>query len=288
MGRHHRHRSIVAAVAAAIVVVGCSGGETTAPPVAGTAPPETTTTIATVATLPPLTEDAALLDQLGNPELLTPGCDALDQRACLLPFPSDTFTVDDPSTDTGKRISLSQMPANAQGATIDPAEWNRNDGFSPNTPIMTFVAGLDPVASRLPSWTDPAASLADDSPVVLVDLATARRIPLWAELDAKATDDADRLLIIHPAVPLDEGHQYVVALRRLSVAGGATAEPSPVFRALRDRIAGPEWLEARRPEMENNFAVARLRRTAPGRPVPRLELHRVEHEEHRRADPRHP
>src|SRR5512135_461326 len=60
-------------------------------------------------------------------------CEILDPSHCLLPFPSDRFTVDDPTTDTGKRISFpaDSLPANVHGVHVDPTEWNRNDGFSP-------------------------------------------------------------------------------------------------------------------------------------------------------------
>ncbi len=82
------------------------------------------------------------------------------------------------------------MPANVDGTPIDPTEWNRNDGFSPSGAILTYVADLDAEASQLPPWTDPEASLQDDSPVVVVDVATGERWPVFAEPDAKAEDPA--------------------------------------------------------------------------------------------------
>ena len=147
--------------------------------------------------------------------------------------------------DAGQRLG---------GVAIDPAEWNRNDGFSPNTPILTYVDGVDPAGSALPSWTDLGASLADDSPVVLVDMATGERIPLWAELDAKAAETADRLLVIHPAVPLAEGHHYAVALRGLVRADGRAVDPSAAFRAYRDRIGRTRLARGSAAAMEDTFA----------------------------------
>ena len=35
------------------------------------------------------------------------------------------------------------MPADKDGKHIDPAAWNRNDGFSPGQTILTHVRGLD-------------------------------------------------------------------------------------------------------------------------------------------------
>ena len=241
------------AIGAVLAVAACSGSDGDAGP-AATDAPATTEAVETGTTEVPLTVDPAFENEYGASS--APSCDLLDPRACLLPYPSNFFTTEDPSTDTGVRVAFPAegTPANAEGVAIDPAEWNRNDGFSPNSTILTYVAGLDPAASNLPSWTDVAASLEPDSPVVMVDASTGERIPLWAELDAKAASDEDRLLVIQPAVVLGEGHRYVVALRNLVTAAGP-AELSDVFRAYRDRIAGPDWLEARRPVMEDAFDV---------------------------------
>lgn len=179
------------------------------------------------------------------------GCDPLDERSCLLPFPSNAYRVDG-------RVALPAdgMPVNADGVAIDPAEWNRNDGFSPNTPILTYVAALDAEASKLPPWTDLESSLADDATVVLVDADTGERIPLWAELDAQADDDADRLLEIHPAISLPEGHSFVVGLRGLVNVSGDPVEPGPTFLAYRDRLTTDiDTIESRRESMETVFDV---------------------------------
>ena len=181
---------------------------------------------------------------------------ALDTRSCLLPYPSNFFTTADATTETGLRVAFPTdgMPANAGGTNVDPSEWNRNDGFSPNSSLLTYVADLDATGSSLPSWTDPAAAASPASPVVMVDTETGELLSLWAEPDAGATDDSERLLVIHPAAPLTEGRHYVVALQGLVDTTGALVEPSATFRALRDRLAGPDWLEARRTTMEETLA----------------------------------
>src|SRR5688500_19962560 len=79
------------------------------------------------------------------------GCDPLDPAVCLQPWPNDFFTRPDASTPTGKRLDLQllAMPRNAAAVPIRPDEYNRNDGFSPGSPIHTFVTGLDPGTSVL-------------------------------------------------------------------------------------------------------------------------------------------
>jgi hypothetical protein len=263
-----------AALVMAFALVGataCSGDDASAPSTAatpastapaGSTAPATSTATATDTAVPEPGADAPTPEQLAAVDALlsgvAPGCDPLDMRQCLLPFPSNHFLTTDTSTDTGLRVAFPEgsAPANSDGTPVELTEWNRNDGFSPNTPILTHVPGLDAEASGLPPWTDLEASLADDAPVVMVDADTGERVPLWAELDAKADDDTDRLLSIRPAVVLAEGHTYVVGLRDLVGTDGEPLEPSPVFAAYRDGWATDIGALAERVDaMETGFAV---------------------------------
>src|SRR3546814_1011966 len=71
-------------------------------------------------------------------------CDPIDPQYCLFPWPNDYFTVDDASSDTGKRLNLKllSMPKNVLAKPITPTEWNRNDGFSPGQLILARVPDL--------------------------------------------------------------------------------------------------------------------------------------------------
>ncbi|MFI5897731.1 hypothetical protein ACIA5D_47365 [Actinoplanes sp. NPDC051513] len=139
----------------------------------------------------------------------------------LLPFPSNSFTVRDRTSPTGLRVHFpaDALPANIAGVHIDPAEWNRQDGFSPGTPILVDVPGLDPVASGIAPVTDIGRSLAPGAPVALIDTRTWHRVPCWAELDAHG-EPGRQLLIIRPAVALREATRYVVVLRGLRDSDG--------------------------------------------------------------------
>ena len=132
-----------------------------------------------------------------------PGCEVLDSTSCLLPFPSDAYTVKDDSTGTGRRVNLPPgLLANESGQTLDPSAWNLNDGFSPSTPIIVHVPGLDPTQTNLPPEGDIAASLEPTSATVLVDLDTGQLVPHWAEVDLRATSPATTSLLIRPATSL--------------------------------------------------------------------------------------
>ncbi|WP_433468343.1 hypothetical protein [Spirillospora sp. CA-128828] len=71
------------------------------------------------------------------------GCDPIDPAACLLPFPSDWYTVADGGTATGRRVHLRTTLKNALGVPVSPDEWNRADGFSPGSMLLSLVPGLD-------------------------------------------------------------------------------------------------------------------------------------------------
>lgn len=161
----------------------------------------------------------------------SPRCDPFDDAACVLPFPNDYFTVPDPETDTGLRINFGEttLPANALGVHIDPTEWNRNDGFSPGSPILTAVPGIDLEQTGAAPITDIGASLASDAPIVLINALTGERHPYWAELDSRATDPDRQLLIVRPARNFDEGTRYIVAMRNLRDADGNLIDAPSAF-----------------------------------------------------------
>jgi hypothetical protein len=185
-------------------------------------------------------------------------CGGVDPAACLLPFPNDTFTAADPTTDTGRRVNLSiaSTPRNVAGVPVDPTEWNRNDGFSPGSMVLTQVPGLD-LHATWGTATDHVADLRrysrPDAPMVLLDADTGKRHPFWSELDTNATTPAEQLLILRPAVNLEEGHRYIVALRNLRRADGSVIPAGPVFQGYRDGTAAAGVSDVRRPHHDRLF-----------------------------------
>src|SRR5215813_10267738 len=53
-------------------------------------------------------------------------CDPLVPERCLLPLPSDYYTVRDPRSRTGRRVAFVRdaLPVNAEGTAMDPTELN--------------------------------------------------------------------------------------------------------------------------------------------------------------------
>jgi hypothetical protein len=181
-------------------------------------------------------------------------CDFLDSAKCLYPFPNDYFTVRDGSTDTGRRVELTPdaMPRNVSGVPIDPTEWNRNDGFSPGSAILTYVPGLDLERTGAASEADIARSMRATAPIVLLDATSGRRVPHWAELDQSVPNADQRALIVRPAVNFREGHRIIVALRRLKSADGTTIEAGDAFRTYREGTKTNDTaIEERRPHMQD-------------------------------------
>jgi hypothetical protein len=182
-------------------------------------------------------------------------CDNLDPKQCLFPFPNDYFTVRDPSTATGRRVNFSAeaMPKNVAGIPIDPTDWNRNDGFSPGSAILTFVPGLDLERTGAAPQTDLGRSLRPDAPIVLLDTVTHRRVPYWAELDQRTPAD-QQSLIVRPAINFAEGHHIIVALRNLKDQTGTTIGAGPGFRTYRDHVVTDDPIVIhRRPHFDELF-----------------------------------
>ena len=173
-------------------------------------------------------------------------------------IPSFAFLRTDPSTRTGLRVEYAReaMPANTAGVHIDPTEWNRLDGFSPSTPIVVlFPQGVDLAASGAASIDDVARSLEPDSPTVIYDTQTGRRVPHFVELDANASGPATQALILRPAVRLRDQGLYAVAIRGLVDPAGDAIVPPRAFRILRDGLATPvQAIERRRARFEGIVA----------------------------------
>ena len=116
-------------------------------------------------------------------------CEILDGSDCMLPWPSDAFTLADESSVTGRRINLNRasLPANRQDVRVDPAELNRNDGFSPSQMLLVHVPDLDPGQTGVPPITDLEQSLSADSPVVVIRASTGEQHLVFGELDANGS-----------------------------------------------------------------------------------------------------
>ena len=187
-------------------------------------------------------------------------CDIIDPAVCLQPFPNDYFTVPDPETATGLRVNLNvfSMPTNKAGKPIDPSDINRNDGFSPGSPIVTRVPGMDNAAAFAETGAVPISDLARtydaDQPVVVINTRTLQRQLIWTEIDSNPANPANVNLIIRPAVNLTEGTRYIVALRNMRDRTGRILQPGSAFRLYRDRIitTNPQ-VEARRSHFESIF-----------------------------------
>jgi len=182
------------------------------------------------------------LGPLGVEETLDPGetlldkdCDPLVPTQCGFPFPSNVWLADDEATATKKRVAFGAgtLPKSKSSSTsIDAAQWSDSDGFSTGQAPMTHLPGA--TVTGLPTQDSIDLSLSDDSPTVLIEAETGKRVPHFAELDMSADTDDDRAFMIRPVVRLKDATRYIVAIRRVVDAEGRRLQPTPVFKALRD------------------------------------------------------
>ena len=174
-----------------------------------------------------------------NSSGIPPQCNPLGGQGCLLPWPSATYEMADSSTPTGFRVNvpLNAMPTNGDGITVDSTKsLNYFDGFSPTGFLLAeFENGVS--ATGLPPFDDPAQSLAQTSPIVLVDMTTGEREPFFAEIDMNIQPIAPTKanLIIRPLARLPAGDRIAVGiLNTVMDQDGNPVKPSPAFQAILD------------------------------------------------------
>jgi hypothetical protein len=186
------------------------------------------------------------------------------QSLCLMPFPDDYYTVKDESSATGRRVELTDaaMPQNSTGQPIDAAPYNANDGFSPGQAITLKVPGLETPAAL--GQTDPVglAQLGryadEDAPVVVLDMTTGERWPIWVEIDSNAATPERTALLIHPAKNFAAGHRYAVAMRNLKDGAGNELAPPEGFRYYRDDLPSKQRaINAQRRRFDQVFRALR-------------------------------
>lgn len=206
----------------------------------------------------PLVLVAACGDNDDN-KLATPAqCNPLGGSACITPWPSAIYEVDDATSETGRRLAIPEgaLPKNFDGIEVSPSLYNSQDGFSYAAPMVTaFETGID--GSNLLNPSQIEMSVTDASPTVVIDLSTGELVHHFAELDAQAeATPARQALYIRPAKMLKPGTRYAVAIKKTLKAKGGGDLPIPEgFQAILDgKTTSHERLEAVRPRYTEIFA----------------------------------
>jgi hypothetical protein len=181
-------------------------------------------------------------------------CDSLVPEYCMYPFPNNVFTAADTDTITGRRLALidGSLPVHKSGQITEAGPFNVADGFSPGTAALAYLPDASTVG--LPTWQNLDASLAADSPTIMLDAETGERIAHFSEIDV-STGQPDGTLLIHPVVRLRDNARYIVAVRNVQDGDGQPIPASPDFTILRDLLPTDNAeLDARRPLYADIFA----------------------------------
>ena len=191
-----------------------------------------------------------------DPEVVWPllDCDPLVPDYCAFPFPNNVFSMEDPETETGRRLAFStDMIPDGADYQPDADVWLDSDGFSPASALLAYFPGASVEGLATPLTIE--ASLAEDSKTIVINAETGARVPHWAELDMSHGDDGRRTFIIQPAVRLDPNTRYIVAIRGLVDSASETLGASEGFAALRDiSPSEDDTIEARRGLYADIFA----------------------------------
>lgn len=198
--------------------------------------------------------------ELNSEELLR--CDPLQESHCALPWPSDHFLRADLTGKPSLSFSETSLPQNREGVHITPEPLKRLDGYGLLATGIAYFENLNP--SQLPSELEIEQSLGQESRVILVDLgpigqeSDPLRLPCWAELDLRVSEDLPRALFIRPARLLEPSHRYAYVLIDLIDNEGQAIVSSPAFASLRDGegvhpTGDPLITEERRAHFETLF-----------------------------------
>lgn len=194
----------------------------------------------------------------GNTLGIPDDCNPLGGAHCMTPWPSSAFEAADDTSATGRRLAIgaATLPVNVDGFAIDPAAWNRADGFSPAAPIVVaFPTGV--ALDGLVGQHEIERSLTADTPTILVDMDSGERVAHWAELDEQATTTPDqKALMIRPAARLRSGGRYAVGLTTAlrDAAGAALTRPAGFTALLAGDDAGHPRLAAMLPRFPDVLA----------------------------------
>lgn len=164
-------------------------------------------------------------------------CDNTNPDHCLLPFPSGAFLVEDESTVTGFRMSISgeAIPDSIFATSEEFSIINSRDGNSPATQIFTTFSSL-PSTSNLASQDDISISLEGNHGSVLLNMDTGEIVEHWIEVSARIQEGEKTLVHLRTTRGLEHNTQYAVAFRGLMDIDGNSIASFDAFRALRDDI----------------------------------------------------
>ncbi|MCL4232937.1 MAG: hypothetical protein KJ042_00280 [Deltaproteobacteria bacterium] len=176
---------------------------------------------------------------------------------CLLPYPSAFYQIDDPTTETGKRVNYPEDAVEMRpGKFFDVTMINTADGSSPASPILVhFGRDVDP--DVLTNIHEMEESLTPGNPVALFNMDTGERVLCMVEMDMNRRNgyDGRYAFIVRPMEPMQNGARHVVVLTDHVI--GADGEPftsPPAFAALRDDVPTTNAIvEDVRPEYEEIF-----------------------------------
>ena len=195
----------------------------------------------------------------GDKDLATPApCNPLGGAACITPWPSSIYEVDDPATETKRRVDIPEgaLPTNYDAVELSPEIFNQQDGFSyAAPPMIAFESGID--GSNLVDFKHYADSLTEASPTVLIDMSTGELVPHFAELDSREPDKvSSQALYIRPFKLLTPATRYAVAIKKTLKAKDGGDLPIPEgFQAILDgETTSHALLEKVRPRYEDIFA----------------------------------
>ena len=187
---------------------------------------------------------------------LPEGCQPLYEGwDCLLPYPSNFFLEENPSTQTGFEVRHQGEGKllTAQEYSADVNDWKAPDGFSIHAPIIfSFDTRVD-LAACATILGDKDLSIQPEHCTLILD-ESGNPVPHFVDVDGRAEADGKQMIILRTLASLLPETRYVVAVQNFSDLDGEPIEPPSGFRKLRDgNPTQSQELESQRAHFEQDI-----------------------------------
>lgn len=204
------------------------------------------------------TADAGGTDAAATFDWPNHDCDPTHPTWCGLPFPSSQYLVADKTTKTGLRLQFGDttLPKNSGNLGMTPGPYTRLDGFGVGTALLMQWPDLD--VTGLANEATIALSVDPAAKIVLLEVKdgkVARHVPYFVELDGTEPDSQKAMLIVRPAVILNEATRYVVGVRGLKDHAGKAFAAAPAFALLQAGQTAGTPIADRQAKFDEIFAL---------------------------------
>ncbi len=155
---------------------------------------------------------------------------------CLLPYPSDFFSVANEAMPSGRQVVVrgAARTVTLGGMDAEFTDFHDLDGFS-RIPLIVGLLDDSVVADGFVDILgDASKSQITSSQSLLIDTVTGELVAHFTDIDPRPSNSYRRAIALHPLSDLEEKRRYVVVIQGVMNEEGTLAKTASGFDLLRD------------------------------------------------------